>query len=370
MKHQEIKFRNNNSKYSIIIGKNALNKLSKRIKLLCPKTKNIALIFDNKVPNKFKKNLKEKLKNYNLLLIPFSANEKNKSLNTINKYLKILLSKNFNRSDLIISMGGGITGDVAGFTASIFKRGVNFINIPTSLLAQVDSSIGGKTGVNSIYGKNLIGSFYQPKLVISDTSFINSLPKREMVCGYAEILKHSIIKDKKFFNWLEKNSRKILLKNTKELIYAIKKSCEIKKYFVTKDVNERDLRMVLNFGHTFAHAIEVKNNYTKKITHGEAVLAGMILATRLSVLKKICTSKVLNRIKNIYIDNDLYYTFKKYNRKNSINELIPYLKNDKKNNDDKINFILLKNIGKTAMPNQSKISINNLKRFSKFISQY
>ena len=191
-----------------------------------------------------------------------------------------------------------------------------------------------------------------------------------MVCGYAEILKHSIIKDKKFFNWLEKNSRKILLKNTKELIYAIKKSCEIKKYFVTKDVNERDLRMVLNFGHTFAHAIEVKNNYTKKITHGEAVLAGMILATRLSVLKKICTSKVLNRIKNIYIDNDLYYTFKKYNRKNSINELIPYLKNDKKNNDNKINFILLKNIGKTAMPNQSKISINNLKRFSKFISQY
>ena len=112
-----------------------------------------------------------------------------------------------------------------------------------------------------------------------------------MICGYAEILKHSIIKDKKFFNWLEKNSRKILLKNTKELIYAIKKSCEIKKYFVTKDVNERDLRMVLNFGHTFAHAIEVKNNYTKKITHGEAVLAGMILATRLSVLKKFVHQK-------------------------------------------------------------------------------
>ena len=123
-----------------------------------------------------------------------------------------MLSKNFTRSDLIIGVGGGITGDVAGFIASIFKRGINFINIPTTLLAQVDSAIGGKTGVNSIYGKNLIGSFYQPKLVISDTSFINSLSQKEIICGYAEILKHSIIKDKKFFNWLEKNSKLILKK--------------------------------------------------------------------------------------------------------------------------------------------------------------
>ena len=141
------------------------------------------------------------------MLLPFSANEKNKSLKTINHYLRKLLSKNFNRSDLIIGVGGGITGDVVGFVASIFKRGINFINIPTTLLAQVDSSIGGKTGVNSNYGKNLIGSFYQPKLVISDTLFIDPLPKKEMICGYAEILKHSIIKDQKFFNWLEKNTK-------------------------------------------------------------------------------------------------------------------------------------------------------------------
>ena len=185
-------------------------------------------------------------------------------LKTVNYFLKILLSKNFNRSDLIIAVGGGITGDVAGFVASIFKRGINFINIPTTLLAQVDSAIGGKTGVNSNYGKNLIGSFYQPKLVISDTSFINSLPKKEMICGFAEILKHSIIKDKKFFNWLEKNTKFNFRKKKKELIYAIKKSCEIKMYFVNQDVNEKNLRMILNFGHTFAHAIEVKNNYSKK----------------------------------------------------------------------------------------------------------
>jgi 3-dehydroquinate synthase len=291
MKNQEIKLKTINHKYSIIIGKNTLRVLPQKIKSLCPKTKKIALIVDRNVPNKFKHELKVILKNYNLLFLSFKASEKNKSINVINYYLKILLSKNFNRSDLIIAVGGGITGDVVGFISSIFKRGINFINIPTTLLAQVDSAIGGKTGVNSEYGKNLIGSFYQPKLVVSDTSFINSLPKKEMICGYAEILKHSIIKDKKFFDWLKKYSRFIFQKKTKELIYAIQKSCEIKIFFVSRDINEKGLRMILNFGHTFAHAIEIKNNYSKNITHGEAVLSGMILATKLSVAKKVCFLK-------------------------------------------------------------------------------
>ena len=370
MKNQEIKFKSKSHNYSIIIGKNSINILPKKIKSLCPKSKNIAFIIDKNVPTKFKTCLKKKLKNYNLLFLSFTANEKNKSFNSVNYYLKILLSKNFNRSDLIISVGGGITGDVAGFVASIFKRGINFINIPSTLLAQVDSAIGGKTGINSNFGKNLIGSFYQPKLVISDTSFLDSLSKKEMICGFAEILKHSIIKDKKFFNWLEKNSKQIFLKKNKELIYAIKKSCEIKIYFVTKDVNEKGLRMVLNFGHTFAHAIEVKNNYSKNITHGEAVLSGMILETKLSVIKKICTPKTLNQIKNIYFKNNLDFSFRKYSNQNSINKLLPYLKNDKKNNDDKINFLLLKNIGKAALPNKSKISSKNLKNIIKGFSQY
>ena len=322
------------------------------------------------MPQRLKKKIKIKLKNYKIIAIPYNANEKSKSLKTINNFLKILLSNNFNRSDLVIGVGGGVTGDVVGFVASIFKRGINFINIPTTLLAQVDSAIGGKTGVNSNYGKNLIGSFYQPKIVISDTSFINSLPKKEMICGYAEILKHSIIKDKKFFSWLEKNTKAILEKKNKQLIYAIRKSCEIKIYFVSRDVHEKNLRMILNFGHTFAHAIEVKNNYSSQITHGEAVLSGMILAARLSVIKKICPINVLRRISNIYHQNNLAYTFKKYSNQSNIKKLIPYLRNDKKNDDDKINFILLKNIGKTAMPNNSKMSISNLKKLTKSISQY
>ena len=368
MKNQEIKFKREN--YSIIIGKNIINILPKKIKILCPKTKKIALIVDKKIPQKFKRILNKKLKGYNLLFLPFIASEKNKSMTTINHYLKLLLSKNFNRTDLVISVGGGITGDVVGFIASIYKRGINFINVPTTLLAQVDSAIGGKTGVNTSHGKNLVGSFYQPKLVLSDTSFIDSLPKKEMICGFAEILKHSIIKDKKFFNWLKNKTKLILAKKSKELIYAIKKSCEIKMFFVEKDLNEKNMRMILNFGHTFAHAIEVKNNYSSKITHGEAVLSGMILATRLSVLKKVCSLNVLKQISNIYLQNNLAYTFKRYSQSSEINKLIPYLKNDKKNNDDKINFILLKNIGKTALPNKSKIAIKSLKKISKTISQY
>ena len=237
------------------------------------------------------------------------------------------------------------------------------------MLAQVDAAIGGKTGVNSLLGKNLIGSFSQPKLVLSDISFLKSLKKKEMVCGYAEILKHSLIHDKNFFNWLKKNTKNIFLKNKKKLMYAIKKSCQIKLFFVNKDEDEK-IKNDLKFWTTFAHAIEVKNNYSKNISHGEAVLAGIILATKLSIVKKVCDKKVLNEIMDIYLQNGLDYTIKKCSSVKQINKLIPYLKNDKKNNDEKINFILLKKIGKTALPTDHKISINELKNKIKLFTQY
>ncbi len=371
MKSQEIKFKNLNENYSILIGNNLLRILPKKINLLCPKTKKIALIFDNKVPKKFKKSISKSLKKYELFSYNFKANEKTKSLRSVNVLLGKLFLKNFNRTDLVIGIGGGITGDLTGFVASIFKRGINFINVPTTLLAQVDAAIGGKTGVNSIHGKNLIGAFFQPKLVLSDISFLKSLKKKEMICGYAEILKHAVIKNKKFFNWLKSNTKHIFSQNQKKLIYAIKQSCKIKLHIVNKDVNEKNLRMILNFGHTFAHAIEVKNNYSKHISHGEAVLAGMLLATKLSVLKKVCNKKNLYTLLNIYKDNNLDYAIKKYKNIKEINALIPYLKNDKKNNDEKINFILLNKIGKTALPNKHKMSIVELKNsVKKLINTY
>ena len=370
MKTQEIKFKDKSSSYSILIGKNIINHLPIKIKKICPKTKKIAIIMDNNVPKKFNKILKIKLKNYKLYFFNYSASEKTKSMYHVSYFVDKLLHANFNRSDLIIAVGGGITGDVVGFVASIFKRGINFINLPTTLLAQVDSAIGGKTGVNSTHGKNLIGAFYQPKLVLSDIVFLKSLPKKEIICGYAEILKHAIIKDQNFFNWLKKNTNSIFSKRPEELIYAIKKSCEIKIFFVSKDVNEKGLRMTLNFGHTFAHAIEAKNKFSKNITHGEAVLAGMIFALRLSIIRKVCDKKVFNKILEIFNDNKLNYTYQRFKNSKKILGLLAYIKNDKKNNDENINFVLLKKIGKTSKPNSQKISLKNLKKISKIIPQF
>ena len=370
MRIQKIKFKDSNKNYSILIGSNILNRLSSEIKSLCPRTRKIALIFDKGVPFKFKKIILKNLRRYKVYTYSFTANEKTKSIKSVTVLLEKMLSKNLNRTDLIIGIGGGITIDFSGFVASIFKRGVNFISVPTTLLSQVDAAVGGKTGVNSKFGKNLIGSFSQPKLVINDTTFLKSLKRKEMVCGYAEILKHAVINDKKFFNWLNLNTKYIFSLHSKKLIYAIKKSCNIKLFFVNKDVNEQNLRMILNFGHTFAHAIEVKNNYSKYITHGEAVLSGMFLATKLSVIKKVCSKKTLNDLLEIYRKNNLNYTFKKYERTKEINKLVPYLKNDKKNNDEKINFILLREIGKTTMPNKHKVSLNQLKKDIKLFTRY
>tara|TARA_A100001015_G_scaffold293950_1_gene371171 strand:- start:587 stop:1699 length:1113 start_codon:yes stop_codon:yes gene_type:complete len=370
MNINKIDFKDSYKSYSILIGHNISSILSSKIKALCPRTKKIALIFDKGIPYYYKRKIIKNLKNYKLHIYNFNANEKTKSIKSVTPLLESLLAKTFNRSDLIIGIGGGITIDFSGFVASIFKRGVNFISIPTTLLAQVDAAVGGKTGVNSKLGKNLIGSFFQPRLVISDTLFLKSLKRKEMICGYAEILKHAVIKDKKFFSWLKLNTKDIFSQKSKKLIYAIKKSCNIKLYFVNRDVNEKNIRMILNFGHTFAHAIEVKNNYSKNSTHGEAVLSGMVLATKLSVIKKVCSRKTLNDLTEIYRNNNLTYLLKKYKSAKEIKKLIPYLKNDKKNDDEKINFILLNRIGKTSQPNKYKISVKELKRKLKFFNQY
>ena len=363
MKMNKIFVKNKNTNYTIIIGKGSLGKLKTRINKLCPKAKKICLILDRKVPLKFKSKLKKLLAKYEILIIDYTSSEKLKSFSNAHNAVEKLLSKNFNRSDIIIAVGGGVIGDFAAFVASILKRGVNFINIPTTLLAQVDSSIGGKTGVNSKYGKNLIGSFYQPKLVISDVSFLKSLPRREMVCGYAEILKHSLILKTNLFNWLNSNSKNILEKRKSNYLkIAIYKSCKVKIYYVKKDTNEKNTRMILNFGHTFAHAIEAKNKFSKKINHGEAVLIGMMLAARLSLIKKITTKKTLYKLNSIYKMNNLNYELKKFFKKKDFNKILNFMSNDKKNDDKKINLILLKTIGKTTVPGQYKLSLKELKK--------
>ena len=353
--------------YPIIIGNDSIEILSREIKRLFPNSEKIAIIIDKKIPRKFAFRIKKILKKHKVFLFFVSSSEKFKSLKKSNYFMEKLFKLNFNRSDILIGMGGGIVGDLTGFVSSIYKRGINFINIPTTLLAQVDSCIGGKTGVNSKYGKNLIGSFYQPKLVLTDISFLKSLPKREMICGYAEILKHAIINDEKFFKWLKINTKNLLTKKNKTLIDGIKKSCKIKLKFTEKDFKEKNIRMILNFGHTFAHALEAKNKYSSKINHGEAVLIGMKIAVKISLYKKACSIRTFNEIENIYDKNQLIKNLKENLKKESILKSINFMKNDKKNDDKKINLILLKKIGKTSLPGNHKYSVSQVKKIIKYL---
>jgi len=245
----------------------------------------------------------------------------------------------------VISIGGGITGDVSGFAASMFKRGLKFINIPTTLLSQVDSSIGGKTGINSKHGKNLIGAFYQPSLVISDIIFLKSLPQREIICGYGEILKHAIIADKKFFSFLDKNGSQVLNLKSPLIEKAIFKSCSIKKKVVEADEKEINIRKILNFGHTFAHAYEATLGYSKKLNHGEAVILGIKTAAKFSLINNILNIKEFNLIEKHLKKLNLPSNISKFFSFKNLNRILFFMKKDKKNNTNKVNLVLLKKIG-------------------------
>ncbi len=369
MKISKIKVKIKDTKYSIIIGNGAINYLKQQIKSVCPKTKKVALILDKNIPGKQKKRIKRQLKSYSVYTKEYFPTENLKSFSKANSLAENLLEKNFNRNDTVVAAGGGIIGDFAGFVASILKRGINFINVPSTLLSQVDSSVGGKTGINSKRGKNLIGSFYQPKSVIAELSFLKSLPRREMICGFAEIFKYSLIRDKNFFKWIKKNSQIILEgKNNMVLKNAIVRSCKNKIHFIVTDEKEAGKRMLLNFGHTFAHAIEAASNFSKRINHGEAVLIGMLLATKLSVRKKICSNLTLKEIEKVYKDNNLPSALVKYFQKKDFNKIVNYMANDKKNNDSRINLILLKKIGKTTNPREIKMTLGQMKSVIKKIS--
>ena len=342
-----LKINLNNYKYPIIIGSNIASKLSKLLKKHSIKFNSCLLVIDKKVPraqiNKITKSLNRK----KIIFHFFHAKEINKNQSSINKILEILQINNFNRNDCLISVGGGITGDVSGFAASIFKRGIKFVNIPTTLLAQVDSSIGGKVGINDKkFGKNLIGSFYQPSLVISDTDFLKTLPKREILCGYAEILKHSLIANKNFFSFLDNNIRKIIALKSSAIEKSIYKSCLIKKKFVEKDEKEKGLRKVLNLGHTFAHAYESSFNYSQNLNHGEAVLLGIMTAIKFSLHIKLIKKKDFDLIKKHLERPEINIQLSKFFSNRDVSKIINFMKTDKKNTSKKINLVLLRSISK------------------------
>ena len=364
MKNTKIIVRAKSKLYPIYFGDKIINRTGKLIQKNLPNVKKICIISDKNIPLAFVKKLNKSLKKYNPKVYRLSVKEKIKNFKIAYNFIEWLLKNNFNRSDCIIALGGGILGDLSAFISSLTKRGVKFINIPSSLLAQVDAAIGGKTAVNSSQGKNLIGTFYQPDFVLIDISLLNSLPRREMVCGYAEILKHALILDRKFFLWLTKNAKKIINNKDKNLLkIAIMRSCKIKSKIITRDEREKNLRMILNFGHTFAHGLEGAKNFSKKLNHGEAVLLGMMMASQLSYKKKLLSLKDLTLIIKHYFSLNLPMKIKNLFKKREINKIISFMKKDKKNINEKINLILIKKIGKTTKPNSFTVNADELKKF-------
>ncbi len=349
--------------YRIFIGKEILGSINDYI----PSHKNysrIIVITDKNIhrknPRLFEKVLKKLIK-FEKIVIP--EGEKTKSF----KYLQILVEKilkfKIDRNALLICIGGGVLGDLVALASSVVLRGIDFVQIPSTLLSQVDSSVGGKTGINSKYGKNLIGTFKQPKSVIISTDILTTLEKREVISGYAEILKYSLIKDKTFFNWLTNNGQKIISLDSNSCIHAIKKSCSIKSNIVSIDEKEKGIREILNFGHTFGHAIESITGYQDKIKHGEAIFIGMYLAIRFSIVLKLCNEKVLKSYTSHLENLGIRFKLKHYKINISPKQFLKHMKFDKKVKDSKIKLILIKDIGTPIrlFLNDEKILSNFLK---------
>lgn len=285
------------------------------------------------------------LGDYTCASLALPDGEKYKRLEVLDGIFDQMLADKFNRDATIIALGGGVVGDMAGFAAAIYQRGINLIQIPTTLLAQVDSSVGGKTGVNHRLGKNMLGAFYQPQCVIADIGVLATMPPRQLLAGIAEVIKYGLIMDYQFLQWLEENIDLLLAQDNKALIYAVEQSARNKAQIVAQDETESGIRAILNLGHTFGHAIETATNYDTYL-HGEAVAIG------------ICYACDLSRRLGYITANDCLRVMKLLHRAKlptkpppiTPDQFIELMAVDKKNKDGEINFITLERLGKATLP--------------------
>lgn len=281
--------------------------------------------------------------------------EQYKTLDALASVFDKLMEYKFSRNATLVALGGGVIGDVGGFAAACYQRGIAFIQVPTTLLAQVDSSVGGKTGVNHPQGKNMIGAFYQPQCVIADTNVLDTLDDRQLAAGIAEVIKYGLISDPEFFQWLEDNVEVLLNRNFEALVYAIERSCQNKAKIVSEDEREAGLRAILNLGHTFGHAIETGVGYGKYL-HGEAIAIGCCQAAYLSWQMGWLVEQDVARIIALFKKVGLPVTPPKDLSSNQVIELMSV---DKKNIDGKIRLILLKSIGQATLP--LNVDLNQLR---------
>ncbi len=304
------------------------------------------VVSDNTVADLYGQQLLASLRQggYESEILVFPAGEQSKVLSTVGELASRLARLGMDRHDGLLALGGGVTGDITGFLAASFMRGVPFVQVPTTLLAQVDSSVGGKTGVDIPEGKNLVGAFYQPRAVYIDSRVLSSLPSEELLNGLAEVIKYGVIYDRDFFDFLETNRQEILALNLGIIEEVIESCCTIKAAVVEQDEKEADLRRILNFGHTIGHAVEADSNY--QLAHGMAVAIGMIAASRLAVLKGIFGPEQAERVVRLVADFGLPVTIPE---RSEPGRLKGYLQTDKKTVGGKVFFVLPTEIGKVKI---------------------
>jgi len=330
--------------YDIVIGENLLPKAGEYLAAHL-KAQRVAIVTDETVYALHGKVLETALSNFETHMIIRPSGENQKSFDGLQAVLSGLFEAGFDRNDTVIAFGGGVIGDLTGFAASIFKRGCQFIQIPTTLLSQVDSSVGGKTAINNEYGKNLIGAFYQPKLVLADTSVLKTLPERELKAGYAEVVKYGLLGDRDFFKWLDDNGEHVLALKPEAIAHAVAISCKTKARIVAADERERGERALLNLGHTFGHALEIEAGYSGDLLHGEAVSAGMEMAFDFSASQGLCDQEDAAIIKSHFSKlgltsiKDVRPLFK------DAGKLLAHMDQDKKNEGGALTLILAKAIG-------------------------
>lgn len=304
---------------------------------------NFILVTDNNVYNLYKDEVDELLNgSENIYIIP--SGETNKNIEELSNIYKFLIQKNMDRKGKIFCLGGGVVGDLGGFAAATYKRGIEYIQIPTTLLSQVDSSIGGKTGIDFMGYKNIIGSFYFPLKTLIDTSFIHTLPEREITCGLGEIIKYGLIEDYGFFKHIQKNIKKIYNRDMRVVPGIIEKSMNIKSSIVEEDKLDSGLRQKLNFGHTIGHSIESFFEY-QKYNHGEAVILGMLYESNIAYQKSLIDKEYYDEIIKVLRPLVEQITF----NDDEIRILLDYMKNDKKNKEGKISFVLPIGKGKVEL---------------------
>jgi 3-dehydroquinate synthase len=333
--------------YEILIGRNLLESAGARIAQLRPGAA-VAIVTDENVASLHLPKLEQSLAaakiRHEACVIP--AGEASKNFASLERTVDAVIAAKIERGDLVIALGGGVVGDLAGFASAIVRRGVDFVQIPTTLLAQVDSSVGGKTGVNSRFGKNLVGAFHQPALVLADIGLLDTLPAREFRAGYAEVAKYGLINDPKFFAWLEQK-REAVFAGGPERAEAIAVSCRHKAEIVARDERESGERALLNLGHTFGHALETATGFSDRLRHGEAIAIGMVLAFQLSAQLGFCSDADGKRVAAHFQATGLPTRLAEIpGDLPPADELLGLMAQDKKVRRGALTFILVRGIGK------------------------